>query len=411
MGRHRFETPSTNRSIGVWNIMSQLSQSGVSFLVILAFSHTFSARDFGLISAAAIILAILMSMNRSVLGEQLLAAKHSRDVVDGYWKFQKYSLFALTIAVISVSYLLVGLLGSLASYFFVMYAISDGIRYALFVGVGEVSAKNIALVDILRFLTALCGLAVALTAELGPVVVVLALLSSTPWIFYATFTYRGNSTSTGTYLASLGRYELMITLQYVFATAATQCLPIVSLSFAGPDTLGAIRLTQSLLNPVAVLALSCQPTLIKWMAHQPKPQVLRAVRRLVIAATAGSTLIVTIAIYAKSAVLTILVPADMASVVSAVWIPVVLSVIAVVVGQPGGALIRVLKLGGASLTGQVCGTATAYTALVVVMCWGQPAQISIAIAAGGIGSVVVTYLLLYLSIRRSNESGRVASPN
>lgn len=398
-------------SAGGWNVLSQLSQSAISFCVVLAFAHILTPNEFGIVSAVAILLTVVMSMNRAVLGEQLLVLTESADVVDGYWKLQRYIFVFLTLLLLGVSYFFFEPAVALAAWFFLCYAISDAFRYALFSGMNSLKPRTIAVVDIARMLLAALALSVAILYEDKGVPIFIALYTNVPWLFYAFFMHRARRASAWNYLTSLGKYEFLISLQYILATAATQCLPIVSLSFAGAEIVGGIRLAQSILNPIAVLALAFQPTLIRRLASSSPATAVRTTRKLVVTAVLISMSLVIAAVFTKSTIVGLFVPAELQWIVSAVWIPVVLSTVAVIVGQPGGALVRVRKLGSISLTGQVVGAVMAYLTLTGVMLWGQATDISAAVATGGIGSVSVTYLLMFISIRRSNKSCRISSPD
>lgn len=395
----------------IWNVASQLSQSGVSFFAILALAHIFSSYEFGIISVISIVVMLAMSMNRSVLGEQLLATIEVGDRIDGYWKLQRLILCVMTALVFLAVFGFVGLDGFVACWFFVSYAASDAMRYALFTGIGGWKLRSIASVDLIRLVFAGAAALVSWTTQVGSVALALLILSNAPWIVYSLFFYRARRSTIRQYLAGLGKYEALISLQYLLATGATQCLPIVAIAFVGPEVLGAIRLTQSMLNPLAVLALSVQPTLIALLARRTAESAIRMTYRMFALALLGAALVTVIAVASRSLLVDTLVPPDMSELVTAVWIPVVVSIVAVIVGQPGGALIRVLKLGGLSLAGQVLGTIAAYASLMLVIAIAQPVQISLSIALGSTVSVLGTYLLLFARNSRAKGSRRVTGPD
>lgn len=395
----------------LWNPAGQLSQSAVSLLITLALAHAFSPTAYGWISVIAIVLALVMSMNRSVLGEQLLATVGGKGSFDGYWIFQRYLFAILSVVTLPTAFLLLGLNGALAAWFFVTFVASDAFRYALFAGAGGLSLRAIAVVDMLRAVTALLCLGASLAFDETLGVVVLAIASNLPWLVFAFVLYRPAKVSMRRYLSSLGRYEMLISAQFLIATSATQCLPIVSLGFSGPTIIGAIRLTQSLLNPIAVLGLAFQPTLIGLLSRQSIRDAVSLTKRLVLGALLIAGTIVIGAVLAQDYIVERMVPRDMAEYVNNVWIPIAVVTVAVIVGQPGGALIRVLKLGGTSLYGQVVGAVCAYTSLAVLVLRPAPDDLALAIAAGAITGVISTYAALVYSLRGPYDPGRISSPD
>lgn len=409
-GVHRRPRPESRIGDSSYSFASQLAQSVVSFFLVTAVAHAFSPEQFGHIAVFAIILTLVMSLNRTVFGEQLLVASQTEKSIGGYLALQLLSLIVVLLSGAAVSYLLFGSAVAIGVLVLAAHTAADGIRYAAMVGHSTApSAQAVCVVDSMR--AALAGIAFGISISGGSwsVTCSLGVIVSIPWVAYCVRKALPGFRHMFEYVTSLGRFEGYVLAQYFLATGASQCIPLAALPVVGSETVGSIRLAQSVINPVTVLALSAQPALLKWMARRSVDEIIAKAKVALSISVTASFLAFGVLYVSRPVLVGVFVPDDLASQVNAVWVPIAISLCVVIAGQPGGALIRYLRLGGLSFSGQVAGVVAGYSLLAAVYFNSNAEYLPWAICFGALTSVCATYFLLALHVRSLHNSSRVAN--
>ena len=395
----------------VWRALdsavSQLAQAASSLMTTLTFVNLFDTQSFGVWAACWAIWMLLMSMNRAVFGEQLIAQSHNPEMRHGYLDFCFFWVTAgITVALIVA--LAAGgatlLPGILCIAFFVA---SDMVRYSEMARQDELPVRRLSLLPIegLRLVTVAAALAMALAgwAPLWPTT--LALISSLIWVGVG-------MRSSGIpklerarfFLRRREKFERLMTIQFLTGTGLAQVIPFLALHAFGAAQFGAIRLTQSVLSPMTLLASAFQPSLIRLYASRRTAQNLpKVVLSTVLLSIFVGACMTFIAIWIVNVAGELLIPSSQAEAVNQILAPIAVLLSMVVVGQPGGALIRVFRLGSASLWGQNVGISV--TVVLGVLATQQDLATFVwALAAGSATTVLSTYILLVAQLVRSQRS-------
>ncbi|MEV8133627.1 hypothetical protein AB0O54_21110 [Pseudarthrobacter oxydans] len=389
---------------------SQVLQSASSFLMTLGFAHFLLPQEFGILSGIWLVWMLVLSMNRTVFAEQLLAqgVGHSSK---GYAEFSVLwisSLLIVTgIAVVGVQAWSV-LPGAV---FVALFIAADSIRYwTMATGELRVFAVRTSLtaLELVRFLLAAGFLWLSLGFPLVPGLAWTALLPGIVWLIPAMPGFRRlRYRHAWTYLRRRGTFEAFMTTQFLTVTAASQLLPMLALPAFGAAQFGGLRLTQSLVSPAALVGTAFQPALIALFAEKT---ARRQRVRLLLGAVAGfslfSGLIVAGGILGVELTGHYWIPEGQHDAVDDLLLPSLVAVAFIVVGQPGGALLRVLRWGGLSLAGQAGGVAAGII-LVLVVLGRDEASITLfawALSGGQAVTVILTYALIFLRLVRSSAA-------
>ncbi|MDV2976880.1 UNVERIFIED_CONTAM: hypothetical protein Q9R71_06820 [Actinomycetes bacterium ARC8] len=398
------------------SVLAQMAQAAVSLLTTLTFVRLLSPTDFGILTAIWSIWMLLMSMNRTVFGEQLLAQRDDGQARHGYQDFG----FAWATVGIALSVLIPVLTGAMALIpglvCVAMFVVSDMVRY------GEMARRDSlefpkALLPVELVRLALSALAfAAVLLQLHPACSVsLALASSSIWIFLG---IRLNGLPqlghAWRFIRNKEKFEGLMVLQFLTGAGASQITPLLALHAFGAAQFGGIRLAQSLLSPMTLVTSAFQPTLIRFYASRKNSGKIAAVLVVTILGSAAIAACMTVlALWAIKTFEALVIPETQRSVVESILLPMVVLLGLVVVGQPGGALIKVLRMGGASFWGQAVGSCV--TLFLCVVAAQQNIQAFVwALALGSASTVLGTYLLIGITLihlRNRSGSRRVADGN
>lgn len=391
------------------SVAAQLAQAAVSLLTTLTFVRLLEPAEFGILAAIWSIWMLLMSMNRTVFGEQLLAQEHDQRVRLGYYDFGfSWSLLAVLISIAIV--LILGISSLIPGLICVaMFVVSDMVRY------GEMSRRAslgmvAALLPVELVRLVLSGLALGAVLlnlpEAWPLF--LAMTSSLIWVFLGLrMTGVPNLSRARNFLHAKEKFEGLMVLQFLTGAGASQVTPLLALHAFGAAQFGGIRLAQSILSPMTLVSSAFQPTLIRFYASRRNSKSLF---RIVLATVGVSSVVAAgtmlVALWVIKAFGTHLIPDGQSAVVNSILVPMVVLLSLVVIGQPGGALIKVKRLGGAGLWGQMFGTCATLVFCVIATQYSIFAFVW-ALAAGSAATVFGTYVLIaYMLIRSGNRAGR-----
>ena len=390
-------------------IASQLTQSGSSFLLTLVFSKTLNPADFGLLSGLWLVLTLVMSMNRSLFGEQAIANRLKNFDQDGLDDFVTLNVISgalvppLALFLLFPSNLTSNLI--FASICVSVFTSSDLARYLF---LAELSAEKIGrqepkrlitLTETARFLGTALAFVFVLYGHFG-VATFCALGASLGWIFIF-LAYRGGFSvkKTFQYLSHLGGYEAYMALQFAMLTSVSQLLPLLAGFKFGLVALGNLRLAQSLLAPGVVLASAVQPQLIRHFLSTQGHQSPKLSLRFSAAFAFFGALATATIVFVVYQLVPGLYSASMSVPIRALLLPVALGLAASFAGQPGGAFIRAYRLGKVSLLGQFLGlSVTVILALATLQ--SSVYTFALALSAGSLSTVVFTYSLLLSSRHR-----------
>ncbi|UEL30564.1 hypothetical protein [Pseudarthrobacter sp. L1SW] len=387
----------------LYTAASQVLQSGTSFLVTLGFAQLLPPDDFGHLAGVWLVWMLILSFNRSVFAEQLLSQGLADKRSVGYGAFFIVWISGLTC--LTVAFLVGVQMPQLlpGALYMAGFVGSDAIRYWFFAG-EQVGRAVVLLVEATRFAFAALFITLAMTGfEHTPnmwLSAVIALVWPT-----AGFMTRRNVAMSGAmaFIRGKSRFEFLLALQYFFATGISQLLPLMALPMYGSSSFGGMRLTQSSLSPLALLGTAFQPGMIKVFGAGRDRKTL--IRNLVIGVSACSVVACLMGVAAFWAVRVTgqhWLPKQQLQVVQELSLPVIVALTFVLIGQPGGAVIRVLRLGGLSLAGQVIGIAASAIAFYMVLINNGNLQDFVwAVSIGTIGTVVSTYILLGVHLGRS----------
>jgi O-antigen/teichoic acid export membrane protein len=379
---------------------SQIAQSATSFLVTLAFAQILSPFEFGVIAGIWLVWMLIMSFNRSVFTEQLLAQGVRHERSQGYGSF--FVLWTTMLALCTAVYLFfAGALDLLPGVLYVAgFVGSDAIRYWFLAhtetqdGFGRYLLIR---VEMVRALLAIAFFLISIVAAAPSSIIWISAIIGLLWPAVACLRLKRFPFEKAlTYLRNKSRFEFLLALQYFLATGVAQLFPLMALPMFGPTAFGSMRLAQSSLSPLALLGTAFQPAMIKALANQRDRHSL--IRRLVMAVTICAAAALLVGAGAFGAVILTgkyWLPVGQLSAVQDLAMPIIAALAFVLIAQPGGALIRVMRLGAISLTGQVAGLLGGAVAIGVVIAGGGGLiEFAWAVALGTISTVVSTYALL-----------------
>lgn len=387
---------------------SQVCQSLLSFLVLLVYVNSLAAGQFGVLAAVLLIWAVLMSLHRAVLGEQLIAQGLSHPSSTGYLDFVHLWALAGTLATAGILIAMNSPEAIFGAIYAVLFAASDAVRYWLLAARSSralTPRSSMVIVEVSRVL--LAGLALLVTLENGPSWLsgLLTLLAGGAWLLLSISRRPTlNLTRCLRFVRSKQRFEILVTLQFLLGTVLTQTLPFLALGSYGAAAFGSIRLGQSLLSPIALLTTAFQPALIQRYSSSPTADFRRIfaisfLAALVVGAVMASISIAAIWTWGDS-----FLPLDQIETVESLIIPLAVLVAMVVVGQPGGAIIRVRRLGNVSLWGQLIGVVISLIVCFLALPVGLVA-FTWAMAVGAASTVGASYILLWVSLNREARDG------
>lgn len=386
---------------------SQVLQSGSSFLMTLGFAHFLAPADFGLLSGIWLLWMLILSMNRTVFAEQLLARRGEDPASAGYADFtavwMAFLLLASGAAVASMQAWAV-LPGTI---FVGLFIAGDAVRYWV---MANRSAEDFPLgmtaLELIRTVMAAGFLWLSICCPESSGLAWTALIPGVVWLIPALRRFRPvRFRQAWSYLRQRGAFEAFMTTQFLTVTAGSQLLPMLAIPAFGPAPFGGLRLTQSLVSPAALVGTAFQPALLTAFAEKTLRRDRRRLLLVAIAAfSAFATVIVALGLLIVGTTGHMWIPASQQPAVNELLLPSLAAVAFTVVGQPGGALLRVLRWGGLSLAGQAAGVAAGLILALWVL--GQPgagiAGFAWALAAGQAVTVVLTYVLMF---RRLNVDG------
>lgn len=388
------------------SVISQLSQAAVSLLTTLTFVHLLSPNDFGILAAFWSIWMLLMSMNRAVFGEQLIAQAKDAEIRLGYLDFGFiWSTIGMAFtATIAISLGLESLIPGLICVS--LFVVSDMVRYGEMAGRRPSDLRNFTLVPVELVRLALSGLAFVAALVGLPVYwsVILALTSSAVWVALGV---RLNGlprlARARKFLRRKEKFEGLMAIQFLTGAGVSQLTPFLALHAFGAAQFGGIRLAQSLLSPMTLLTSAFQPTLIHfYAARRGSGRVFRMLFATIAISTLVAGLMMLVALWGINAFGAYLIPEGQAEVVASILLPMGVLLTLVVVGQPGGALIKVQRMGAAGLWGQVVGACVTLAFCLLAMQLGIQAFVW-ALAVGSASTVLATYVLILVTLARSRN--------
>jgi hypothetical protein len=367
--------------------LTVLSLAAGSFFLTISFSIVLNPSDFGLVAAFGLALALVSSAIRAVFAEQVLVAT-DREQFAG---LTALTLFTTATAIVTSGAILQSL-GQFHLFLsvlpFVLFAGSDPIRYVRLAQQDSLSLVQLPGIDMLRGCFAFAACLVAshggsVTAVQGVAIAVGAMGFITDW--------RGaGPTAAWRYLRSRGAFERLVLIQFVVSIGVGQLLPTMAIGAFGTAAFGQIRLAQTYVGPAATIASALQPGLIRGFVRSERDGVGRGN----VARTVGI-------MFSVGLVITGLVLA-VATFFGGPSVPDTALLLAAgsgglvaIAGQPGGALIRVRRLGAVSLGGQVIGALVGFGLAVSTIQLGAH-LFAWSLAGYTAATVVATYILLFI---------------
>lgn len=381
---------------------SQILQSATSFFVTLSFVNCFSPSDFGIYSAGLIIWMLILSLNRSVFGEQLVVVGSGHASGFGYGAFMGSWLALLFLISLGAVWLVNAWVILPGLFFMVGFVASDAVRYWLLSSRTQsrtVLAFGMLPIELSRTVMAAMSMWFALSGNIAAALT-LAPIAGFAWILlFVSCAVRWRLKDAIVYLRGRDAFEGVMLIQYFTVTGVSQLLPTVALGAFGSAAFGGLRLTQNFLAPATLLGTALQPTLLRVFGRTDHRGVnnllLKAIGLFtVIGLTMGSISYAFFELFGRR-----VIPSSQYDLVAELVVPVILAIAFVVLGQPGGALIRVLRLGKISLWGQVAGIGIG-SALVLLAASQNIHLMAYALAAGTASTVLVTYVLLVRELHR-----------
>ncbi|WP_427006383.1 hypothetical protein [Pseudarthrobacter sp. H2] len=396
------------------SVISQLSQAAVNLMTTLTFINILTPSDFGFLAAFWSVWMLLMSMNRAVFGEQLIAQSHDPEIRHGYldFGFLWSALGILTTVVVAVSTDLSSLIPGVLCV--ALFVVSDMVRYGEMAGLGPLEeARGFVLmpIELIRLGASLLALIIALLNGSTYLSVGFALASSVVWIVVG---LRMNGfprfSRAVAFVRRKEKFEGLMAFQFLTGTGLSQVIPFLALHAFGAAQFGAIRIAQSILSPITLLTSAFQPSLIRLFAERQKSgRFGKFMISTILVSVSVASLMALIAVWGISVLGDFIIPPGQAEVVDELLLPVAVSLSFVVVGLPGGALIKVRRLGAVSFWGQVMGMCV--TLILCVLATSQSIRDFVwALAFGSVSTVISTYVLLVGSSVRSRSS-RVPDSN
>lgn len=390
------------------SILSQLGQAASSLMLTLTFSHVLDPVAFGILAAFWGIWMLLMSMNRAVFGEQLIAQSEDALLRHGYLDFGFLWSSAGLILAVSVACLLNAFAVIPALVCVGLFVTSDMVRYSEMSGGRALASQKFVLlpVELIRLMAGLIALCLALTDVSAPWPTVFAFLASVTWVVFGLVTEGMPKVSRAVaFVRRREKFERLMTLQFLTGTGLSQAIPFLALSAFGAANFGAIRLAQSVLSPMTLITSAFQPSLIRLYASRKSAGGLAKI----VAATVGLSLAVggvmtAVALVGISFLGKYLIPPEQVDGVMKILLPTAVLLSLVVVGQPGGAVIKVFRFGGISFLGQAIGIVV--TLVLSIFATSRNIEVFVwALAVGSATTVTATYLLLAFGLSRTNRRG------
>lgn len=401
----------TKRVSSIWRsvdtVVSQLGQAGVSFMTTLTFVHVLDASEFGLVAAFWSVWLILMAMNRAVLGEQLIAQSPNLHLHRGYLDFGYIWASAGVAASVIIAFLL-GIQKLIPAILVVaFFVVSDMVRYRAMADEGKGVGRGFGLLplELVRLATSFIALVAALANFPAAVPTLFALASSLIWIIFGLrSTGIPRFRRAASFVRRKEKFEALMSIQFLTGTGLSQLVPFLALHAFGAAPFGAMRLAQSILSPITVLTSAFQPSLIRlYSSNRDSHRFSRIVAVSVLASFCVGALMIWLAIWVVGLAGELLIPSAQATAVGEILTPTAVILSLVVLGQPGGALIKVFRLGTVSLSGQVIGIVV--TVVLAVLATQHDLKAFVwALAAGSASTVIATYGLLILGLARARFS-------
>ncbi|WP_404443826.1 hypothetical protein LG315_10545 [Microbacterium marinum] len=387
---------------------SQLVHALVSFAATLTLVRLLSPDNFGIYAAFAAVAFLIMAANRGIFGEQIIA---------GNIDVRGFTDVIGTLALIGAT--AGGLVGwwsgspllALASIHASATVATDAVRYELMAArVSHGVDRRMLIADGTRLVAGLLALGASTDDHLKVVSWSLLVLSSLVWPTVSGLFSRPPSPSRViAFMRRAGRFEATMAVQFAVGTGAAQLLPFVAIATFGIAEYGGLRVAQSLAAPVALVATATTPAMIGLISgkRDPREQVVATARLLAVGLPVAGLLWATALLVLETAA-GALVPPNQLVVVEGLLAPAIAAAALIVVGQPGGALIRVRRYAGVALSGQIVGVAIAWVLALTAVNSGLVA-FAWALAIGSLATVSITYALLVWRLLRDRRSGREPS--
>ncbi|WP_068397070.1 hypothetical protein [Kribbia dieselivorans] len=380
------------------NALPQVLQSGTNFLLTLGFAHALAPQAFGVLSAFWLVWMLVLSFNRTVFGEQLIARAHTGTSVVGYGSVLTPWIAGLAV----ITLVVLGMLGDATALLpgvlcVILFVASDAVRYDLIhTSVVEHGGWSLLGWETVRAVLAVAFyIAVVASAPAG-LVAVLAIATGGVLLLPA-LPAAGRLRVGGAraWLSTMGSFEAWMSLQFFTLTAANHLLPLAAATLFSASAFGSLRLTQSVTNPAALVATAFQPVLITTFGKAVREghRLRSLLARIVGLAVVGAVVISAAAVAVVVGTGRWWLPADQTSAVSYLILPAIVAVGWVMIGQPAGALIRVLHLGRQSMAGQLIGLAITLAAVAVLLPHGI-LGFTWALTIGTAATMIATYALI-----------------
>lgn len=391
---------------------SQSAQSATSFLVTLAFAQLFTPLQFGVIAGVWLIWMLIMSFNRSVFTEQLLVQGVQHDCSQGYGAF--FILWTSVLALATAIYLSFsnGLELLPGVVYIAGFVGSDAIRYWFLAHTDNQSTFSRFLlirVEIVRAMLAAVFFFLSRDSSRPGSIIWIAVVIGLLWPAVAWWRLkRVRLEKAFSYLRNKSKFEVLLALQYFLATGTAQLFPLLAVPLFGASAFGSMRLAQSSLSPLALLGTAFQPAMIKAFAdHKDQRRVIRRLVMAIVVCTLAALLVGGGALGAVMLTGHYWLPVAQTATVQSLALPIIVALGFVLIGQPGGALIRALRLGSISLSGQIVGLLGGAVAMgVIIAKGGELIEFAWAVSAGTVSTVLGTYVLLFIGLKRSGAGGR-----
>lgn len=228
-GRHRraASTGGLPRQI-LQNALPQVLQSGTNFLLTLGFAHALAPQAFGVLSAFWLVWMLVLSFNRTVFGEQLIARAHNGTSVVGYGSVLTPWIAVLAVITLGVlagftdaTVLLPGVLCV------ILFVASDAVRYDL-IHASVVAPGGWSLLgwEVVRAVLAVAFYAAVVASAPSALIASLAIATGGVLVLPA---LRHASTlrpsRARAWLSTMGSFEAWMSLQFFTLTAANHLLP------------------------------------------------------------------------------------------------------------------------------------------------------------------------------------------
>lgn len=385
------------------SVLAQLFQSGSNFLTTLAFAHLLSPDEFGGAAIVIVIWMLLLSLNRSVFGEQLLNTSR-REKAAGYRDFASLETVILGALTMCLGVLVAGTGLINPILFIVGFVYSDMLRYwtiSLPKYERPSLVSTIVFIDGARALLACVAFVLAkVTPAWESISEILAVFGGWVWVLLLARHIRVRPAYALGYLRRRGGFERHMISQFLVLTSLMQFIPLLGAYVYGARIFGEYRLTQTLFAPIGLAATAFQPAFIQYLSGARTGLVSRLKRILLISVSAGAmtltVLVLTIETWAD-----MFVPREQLDGVLKLTPAVAVAVSLIALGQPASAYIKVLRRGLLSLEGQLAGL-MATMVLCAMALSREFIWFAWAITAGSLVTVVTTYYLIMREISKGD---------